>query len=156
MTTACSSKDKFFEKVINPYLPEVMKHPQAIEMHEGVLHIHDVQDPKKEGSERTRLAMVDQEIFKCQGMVECGLSGNHSMVTDFIWDNKMDTKNMGAVIFKLQGRIEHLQAQIFDLQSQNYEYELRFNRMSIAADFRVPKPRFSFYDGDPMPWNAED
>lgn len=35
VTTPSSSKDKFFEKVINPYLPKVMKHPEAIDMHEG-------------------------------------------------------------------------------------------------------------------------
>ncbi|KAE8819663.1 Splicing factor 3B subunit 1 [Hordeum vulgare] len=28
MASSSSSKDKFYEKVINPYLPEVMKHPQ--------------------------------------------------------------------------------------------------------------------------------
>ncbi|KAE8792612.1 40S ribosomal protein S5-1 [Hordeum vulgare] len=69
MTTPSSFKDKFFEKVINPYLPEVMEHPKAIEMHEGVLHICDVQGPKKEGSDKARLAALEQEIFKCQGMV---------------------------------------------------------------------------------------
>ncbi|KAE8785794.1 40S ribosomal protein S5-1 [Hordeum vulgare] len=70
MTPSISSKDKFYEKVINPYLTEVMKHPQAIEMREGVLHIWDVQGPKKEGSEKARLAGVEQEIFKSEGMVE--------------------------------------------------------------------------------------
>ncbi|KAE8775192.1 40S ribosomal protein S5-1 [Hordeum vulgare] len=92
MTTPSSSKDKLFEKVINPYLPEVMKRPHAIEMHEGVLHICDIQGPKKEGSEKATLAAMEQEIFKCQGMVERGLSANHSMITDFIRDNKLDTK----------------------------------------------------------------
>ncbi|KAE8788351.1 40S ribosomal protein S5-1 [Hordeum vulgare] len=111
MTTPSSSKDKFFEEVINPYLLEVMKHPQTIEMHEGVLHIRDVQGPKKEGSEKDRLATVEQEIFKCQEMVERGLSANHSMITYFIRENKIDTKNMGEALFKLQERIENLQAQ---------------------------------------------
>jgi hypothetical protein len=46
MAAPSSSKDKFFEKVVNPYLPGVMKHPQAIEMREGLLHIRDVQGPK--------------------------------------------------------------------------------------------------------------
>ncbi|KAE8793725.1 40S ribosomal protein S5-1 [Hordeum vulgare] len=80
MTTPSSSKDKLFEKVINPYLPEVMKQPQAIEMHEGVLYICDVQGPKKEGSEKARLAVEGHQIFKCQGMVKRGLSANHSMI----------------------------------------------------------------------------
>ncbi|KAE8818255.1 40S ribosomal protein S5-1 [Hordeum vulgare] len=122
MTLSRPSKDKFFEKVINPYLPEVMKHPQAIEMSDGVLHIWDVQGPKKEGSEKARLAAVEQEIFKCQGMVERGLSANHSMITDFIWENKLDTKSMGDVLSKLQERIDHLQDQIYEIQLENCEY----------------------------------
>ena len=53
MTSPSAPKDKFFEKVINPYLAEVLRHPQAIEMREGVLHIHDVEGPKKTGSVET-------------------------------------------------------------------------------------------------------
>ncbi|KAE8797117.1 40S ribosomal protein S5-1 [Hordeum vulgare] len=90
MTTSSSSKDKFSKKVINPYLLEVMKQPQTIEMHVGVLLIRDVQGTKKEGSEKARLATVEQEIFKCQGMVEHGLDANHSMITDYIRKNKKD------------------------------------------------------------------
>ena len=59
MAPPSSSKDKFYEKVINPYLPGVMKHPQAIEMREGVLHIQDVQGPKKTGSVEARLEVVE-------------------------------------------------------------------------------------------------
>ncbi|KAE8796975.1 40S ribosomal protein S5-1 [Hordeum vulgare] len=109
MTSPSSSKDKFFEKIVNAYLSEVMKHPQSIEMHEGVLHIWDVQGPKKEGSEKARLAAVEQEIFKCQGLVEHGLSANHSMIMDFIRENKLDTRNMGEILSKLQEWIDHLQ-----------------------------------------------
>ena len=101
MTSPSSSKDKFYEKVINPYLPEVMKHPQAIEMREGVLHIRDVQGPKKTGSVESRLEAVEQEIFKCQGMVERGLSANHSMITEFTHDHKEEGQSMGGIIFKL-------------------------------------------------------
>ena len=39
MTSPSAPKDKSFEKVINPYLAEVLQHPQTIEMREGVLHI---------------------------------------------------------------------------------------------------------------------
>ncbi|KAE8797784.1 40S ribosomal protein S5-1 [Hordeum vulgare] len=67
-----------------------MKHPPAIEMHEVMLHIRDVQGPKKEGSEKARLAAVEQEIIKCQWMVKRGWSANHSMITDFIQENKLE------------------------------------------------------------------
>jgi hypothetical protein len=137
MALPSSSKDKFYEKVINPYQPEVMKHPQAIEMREGVLHIRDVQGAKKTGSEKARLEAVEREIFKCQGMVERGLNANHSMITEFIREHKMDSKDIGDIIFKLNDRIDHLQAQIYDLQSQNFEYEARFKGMSLAACFRT-------------------
>ncbi|KAE8810286.1 40S ribosomal protein S5-1 [Hordeum vulgare] len=96
MTTSSSSKDKFFERVINTYLPKALKHPKTIKMHEGVLHVRAVQGPKKEGSEKARIATVEEEIFKCQGMVERGLSANHSMIMDFIRENKLDTNEVGG------------------------------------------------------------
>jgi hypothetical protein len=120
MVSPSLSKDKFYKKVINPYLPEVMKHPQAIEMREAMLHIRDVQGPKKTGSERARLEAVEHEIFHCQGMVERGLYANHSMITEFIREHKVDGKNIGDVIIKINDRIDNIQAQIYDLQNQNF------------------------------------
>ena len=46
-SSSAPPEDKFFEKVNNPYLAEVLQHPQTIEMREGVLHIRDVEGPKK-------------------------------------------------------------------------------------------------------------
>ena len=77
MSTSSSSKDQFFENVINPYLQEVMQHPQAIQMHEGVLHIRDVQGPKGTGTMEGRLEAMDQEVFRCKGMVEHGRNAIH-------------------------------------------------------------------------------
>src|SRR3990170_2155584 len=93
MAPPSCSKDKFYEKVINPYLPEVMKHPQTIEMREGVLHIRDVQGPKKTRSVEARLEAVEQEIFKCQRMVEREINTNHSMIIEFTRDHKLDNDN---------------------------------------------------------------
>ena len=45
-----------------------------------------------------------------------------------------------------------LQAQIYNLKNQNYDYELRFKRMSIAASCRILETRVSFTDGNPIPW----
>jgi hypothetical protein len=89
-------------------------------------------------------------------MVERGLNANHTMITEFTRDHKLDAKNIGEAIFKLHEKIEHLQAQIYDLQNQNCEYEDRFKRMSLAADLRIPETRSSFYDGEPMPWKMDD
>jgi hypothetical protein len=89
-------------------------------------------------------------------MVERGLDANHLMFKEFSHDHKLDTKDIGEAIFKLHERFEHLQAQIYDLQNQNCEYEYRFKKMSLAADLRIPETRSSFYDGEPMPWKMED
>ena len=76
MASPSAPKDKFFERVINPYLAEVLQHPQTIEMREGVLHIRDVEGPRRTGSMETKLEAVEQQVFKCQGMVERGLNAN--------------------------------------------------------------------------------
>ena len=156
MTSPSAPKDKFFEKVINPYLAEVLQHPQTIEMREGVLHICDVEGPRRTGSVETKLEAMEQQVFKCQGMVERGLDSNHIMITELTNNHKLDAKDIGEAIFKLHEKIEHLQAQIYDLQNQNCEYEYRFKKMSLAADLRIPETRSSFYDGEPMPWKRDD
>ena len=156
MSSSGAPKDKFLEKVSNPYLTEVLQHPQTIEMHEGVLHIRDVEGPRRTGSVETRLEAMEQQVLKCQEMVEHGLDSNHIMIMEFTNNHKLDAKVIGETIFKLQEKIEHLQAQIYDLQNQNYEYEYRFKRMSLAIDLRIPETQSSFYDGEPMPWKKDD
>ena len=156
MTSPSAPKDKFFEKAINPYLAEVLQHPQTIEMHDGLLHIHDVEGPKGTGSVETRLEAMEQQVFRCQEMVERGLDSNHIMITELTNNHKLDAKDIGEAIFKLHEKIEHLQAHIYDLQNQNCEYEYRFKRMSLAADLRIQETRSSFYDGEPMPWKKDD
>ena len=156
MTTPSASKDKFFEKVINPYLAEVLRHPQTIEMRDGLLHIRDVEGPKGTGSVELRLEAMEQQVFKCQGMLERGINASHTMLAEFTNNYKPYAKNTEEAIFKLHEKIEHLQAQIYDLQNQNCEYEYRLKRMSLAIDSRIPENRSSFYDGEPMPWKMDD
>src|SRR3990170_4277680 len=156
MAALISSQDKFFENVINPYLREVMQHPQAIEMCEGVLHIRDVQGPKGKGTMDARLEAMEQEVFKCKGMVERGLRANHLMITDFTRDHKVDGRSMKDIIFSLNEQINFLQSQIYDLQYQAFEYEARFKGMSLAASCRTRETRASSYDGEPLSWKPED
>ena len=120
------------------------------------MHIRDVEGPRKTGSTEARLEALEQEVFKCQEMVERGLDSNHIMITEFTNNHKLDVKDIGEAIFKLHEKNEHLQAQIYDLQNQNCEYEYRFKRMSLAADLRIPQTWSSFYDGEPMPWKKDD
>ena len=156
MAFPSAPKDKFFERVINPYLTEVLQHPRIIEMREGVLHIRDVEGPKGIGSVESRLEAMEQQVFMCQGMVERGINASHKMLAEFTNNYEPDAKKTEEAIFKLHEKIEHLQAQIYDLQNQNCEYEYRFKRMSLAADLRIPETRSSFYDGEPMPWKRDD
>ena len=65
MTSSGAPKDKFFERVINPYLAEVLQHPQTIEMRDGLLHIRDVEGPRRTGNMETRLEEMEQQVFKC-------------------------------------------------------------------------------------------
>ena len=67
MMSPSAPKDRFFEKGINPYLTEVLQHPQTIEMCEGVLHIHDVEGPRRTGSVETRLKAMEQQVSSARG-----------------------------------------------------------------------------------------
>ncbi|KAE8773119.1 40S ribosomal protein S5-1 [Hordeum vulgare] len=119
MASPKAPEDKIFEKVINPYLAGVLQHAQSIEMREGVLHIRDVEGPKKTESMEVRLEAMEQQVFKCQGMVERGLNANHMMITEFTNKHNIDANDIGKHLSRLYDRIDHLQAQIYDLQNQN-------------------------------------
>ena len=156
MAASSSSKDKFLDNVINPYLREVVQHPQVIQMHEGVLHLRDVPCPKGTGTMEARLEAMEQEVFRCKGMVEHGLNANHLMIADYTRDLKVDGKPIKDIIFSLNEQINFLHSQIHDLQSQVFEYEARFKGMSLAASCRIRETHPSSYDGEPLPWKPED
>jgi hypothetical protein len=99
---------------------------------------------------------MEQEVFKCKGMVERGLSVNHLMITDFTRDHKVDGRSMKDFVFTLNEQINFLQSQIFDLQNQVFEYEARFKGMSLASSCRTCETRASSYDSEPLPWKPED
>ncbi|KAI5000027.1 hypothetical protein ZWY2020_004616 [Hordeum vulgare] len=125
-------------------------------MCEGVLHIRGVQGPKKTGTVKARLEAVEQEIFRFQGMVERGLSANHSMITEFIRDPKVDGRSLKGTIFTHNKQINFRQGQIFDFQNQIFEYEAKFKGMSSAASCRTLETRASSYDVEPVPRKSED
>ncbi|KAE8814622.1 40S ribosomal protein S5-1 [Hordeum vulgare] len=84
-----------------------------------MLHIRDVEGPKKTGSVDTRLEAMEQQVFKCQGMVERGLNANHMMITEFTNNHKMDAIDIGKHLSRLYDRVDQLQGQIYDPQNQN-------------------------------------
>ncbi|KAE8815670.1 40S ribosomal protein S5-1 [Hordeum vulgare] len=89
-------------------------------MREGRLHIRDVVGPKKTGSVETRLEAMEQQVFKCQGMVERGINANHMMITKLTNKHRIDANDIGKHLSRLYDRIDHLQAQIYNLQNQNW------------------------------------
>ncbi|KAE8770727.1 40S ribosomal protein S5-1 [Hordeum vulgare] len=88
-------------------------------MREGMLHIRDVEGPKKTGSVETRLEAMEQQVFKCQGMVERGLNANHMMITEFTNKHRINTDDIGKHLSTLYDKIDQLHGQIYDLQNQN-------------------------------------
>ena len=95
MLSSSAPKDQFFEKVFNPYLAEVLQHPQTIETREGLLHIRDVEGPRKTGRPEARLEALEQEVFKCQEMVERGLDSNHIIITEFTTTTSWTARTLG-------------------------------------------------------------
>ena len=78
-----------------------------------------MEGPRRTGSVETKLEAMEQQVFKCQGMVEHGLNANQMRITEFTNNHKLDVKDIREAIFKLHEKNEHLQAQIYDLQNQN-------------------------------------
>ncbi|KAE8808519.1 40S ribosomal protein S5-1 [Hordeum vulgare] len=101
-----------------------------------MLHIRDVEGPKKTGSIETRLEAMEQQVFKCQGMVERGLNANHMMITKFTSNHKMDAIDIGKHLSRLYERVDQLQGQIYDPQNQNCEYEYRFKSIRHERNYR--------------------
>ncbi|KAE8784040.1 40S ribosomal protein S5-1 [Hordeum vulgare] len=85
-----------------------------------MLHIRDVEGPKKTGSVETRLEAMEQQVFKFQGMVKRGLNANHTMITEFTSNHNMDAIDIGKHLSRLYDRVDQLQGQIYDLQNQNF------------------------------------
>ncbi|KAE8816573.1 40S ribosomal protein S5-1 [Hordeum vulgare] len=103
-------------------------------MSEGMLHICDVEGPKKTGSVETRLEAMEQQVFKCQGMVERGLNANHMMITEFTSNHKMDAIDIGKHLSRLYDRVDQLQGQIYDLQNQNCSPPLMVNGTTLTLE----------------------
>ncbi|KAE8806767.1 40s ribosomal protein s5-1 [Hordeum vulgare] len=88
-------------------------------MSKGMLHMRDVEGPKKTRSMEMRLEAMEQQVFKYQGMVERGLNANHMMITEFPNKHKMDANDIGKHLSRLYDRVDQPQGQIYDLQNQN-------------------------------------
>ena len=152
MASPSSPKYKFVINVINPYLAEVKKHPQVLHVEDGVLRKEDLEGPVKEGSTEDRLKEMEQEVIKYKKMVERSVEDNFDMMNELKAFHKKETKEMLSSLATLEEKLYGMQAQIYDLQNQNCEYELKFSRMGLATECRIPETKMSFETGEPLPW----
>jgi hypothetical protein len=75
---------------------------------------------------------------------------------ELIAKHKKETAELWDDILSLYETTNKLQAQLYDLQNQNCEYEAMFKQMSVAASFRILETKSSFLDGEPLPWKSDD
>jgi hypothetical protein len=145
MSLSGLSEENSLADIINPYMRELKMHPKKLSLKDGKLQIEDVQGPTGEGSLEARMEALEQEVFKYKKMKQ-ELIAKHKKETAELWDD----------ILSLHETTNKLQAQLYDLQNQNYEYEAMFKQMSVAANFRILETKSSFLDGEPLPWKSDD
>ncbi|KAE8800257.1 40s ribosomal protein s5-1 [Hordeum vulgare] len=98
----------------------------------------------------TRLEAMEQQVFKCQGMVERGLDANHMMITEFTNKHRIDANDIGKHLSTLYDGIDQLQAQIYDVQNQNYEVSITIGLVDWA--FSAGSHRCSRTSGHSTSW----
>jgi hypothetical protein len=156
MSSSGPSEENSLADIINPYMRELKMHPKELLLKDGELQIKDVQVPKGEGSLEARMEALEQEVFKYKKMAEREVDIIHRINQDLVTKYKKETTELWKDIFSLHETTIQLQAQLYDLQNQNCEYEVRFQQMSVAASFRILETKTSFLDGGPLPWKYDN
>jgi hypothetical protein len=135
---------------------ELKMYPKELSLKDGKVQIEDVQGPKGEGSLETRMQELEQEVFRYKKMVEHEVYIIHRINIEIIANHKKETSKLRYDILSLHETTNKLQAQLYDMQNQNCEYETRFKQISSAASFRIMETKSSFLDGEPLPWMFDD
>jgi hypothetical protein len=157
MSSSGSSEENSLADIINPYMRELKMHLKELSLKDGELQIEDVQGPTGEGSLEARMEALEQEVFKYKKkMAEREVDIIHRINQELIAKHKKETVGLWDDILSLHETTNKLQAQLYDLQNQNCEYEARFKQMSVAASFRILETKTSFLDGEPLPWKSDD
>ncbi|KAK1670904.1 hypothetical protein QYE76_059063 [Lolium multiflorum] len=156
MSSSETPKDSSSKDVGNLYMEELRMHPKELLLVEGELQVKDVQGPKGEGSLEDRMEKLEQEVFKYKKMAEREVDIFHRIVSELIAEHEKETAKLWSDILSLHDTTNKLQAQLYDFQNQNCEYENRFKYISRAASFRIPETKMSFLDGEPLPWKFDD
>jgi hypothetical protein len=126
MDSASDDKENPLADIINPYMRELKMHPKELLLKDGKLQIKDVQVPKGEGSLEARMEALEQEVFKYKKMAEHEVDIIHRINQELVTKYKKETTELWKDIFSLHETTNQLQAQLYDLQNQNCEYEARF------------------------------
>jgi hypothetical protein len=156
MSSSGSSEEDSLADIINPYMRELKMHMKELSLKDGKLQIEDVHGPTGEGSLKARMEALEQEVFKYKKMAECEVDIIHRINQELIAKHKKEIAELWDNILSLHEATNKLQAQLYDLQNQNGEYEVRFKQMSAAASFRILETKTSFLDGEPLPWKSDD
>jgi hypothetical protein len=114
-----------------------------LSLKDGELLIKDVQGPKGEGSLEARMEALEQEVFKYKKMAEREVNIICRINQELVAKYKKETTELWRDILSLQETTNQLQAQLYDVQNQNCEYEARFQQMSAAASFRILETKTS-------------
>ena len=151
MSSSGSSKGDSLEDIINPYMRELKIHPKELLLEDGEVRIKEVQGPKGEGGLEDRMESLEQEVFRYKKMAEREVDIIHKICSELITGNQEEIAELKDEVLSLRQTTNELQAQLYDVQNQNCEYEVRFKRISAAASFRMLETTMSFVDGEPLP-----
>ena len=156
MSSPGSAKEDSLEDIINPYMRDLKIRPKELFLEDGEVRIKEVQGPKGEGSLEDRMEALEQEVFRYKKMAEREVDIIHKICSELIAEHQKETAELKDEILSLHRMNNQLQAQLYDVQNQNCEYEVRFKRISVAASFRMLETTMSFVDGEPLPWKSDD
>jgi hypothetical protein len=156
MSSSDPSKENPLADTINLYMRELKMHLKELLLKYRELQIKDVQVPNGEGSLEARMEALEQEVLKYKKMAEREVDIIHRINQGLVTKYKKETTELWKDIFSLHETTNQLQAQLYDLQNQNCEYEARFQQMSAATSFRILETKTSFLDGGPLPSKYAD
>src|SRR3954452_24054365 len=156
MSSSRPSKDNSFVNGNNPYMNELKMHPKVLSLKYRKLQIEDVQGPKKEGSLEARMEKLEQEVFTYKKMAERAVETVYKVNQEIIVEHKKETAELWKDILSLHNTANGFQAQLYDVQNQNCEYEVTFKRMIEAASFRLVETNMSFIDVKSLPWKMDN
>jgi hypothetical protein len=156
MSSSGSFEENSLADIINPYMKELKMHPKELLLKDGKVQIEDVWGPKGKGSLEARMEELEQEVFRYKKMAKRKVDIIHRINAELIAKHKKETVELWDVILSLHETTNKLQAQLYDVQNQNCEYDDRFKQISSAASFRIMETKSSFVDGEPLPWKFDD